>query len=71
MSDGKAIFELYNYLKTTHEPYRAKHIVSAIVLCLLEDLEQSGEKITPELIEAALKAELDGYNLPSKEKKVS
>lgn len=71
MISAKAIFELYEYLKTIDEPHMAKHSVSAIVLCLLEDLEQSGNPITPEAIEAAFKIELARFELPSKKKKAS
>jgi hypothetical protein len=48
MISAKAIFELYEYLKTIDKPHLAKHSVSAIVLFVLEDLEQSGKPITPE-----------------------
>ena len=71
MISAKAIFELYEYLKTLDEPHLAKHSVSAIVLCLLEDLEQSGKPVTPESIEAAFQKECARFDLPGKEKKVS
>ncbi len=71
MISGKAIFELYEYLKTIDKPHLAKHSVSAIVLCLLEDLEQSGKPITAEAIDAAFQVEFDRYELADQEKKVS
>ncbi len=70
MISAKAIHELYEYLKTLDEPHMAKHSVSAIILCLLEDLEQSGNPITPEAIEAAFKTEMPGLNYLRKRKKL-
>lgn len=71
MISAKAIFELYEYLKTLEKPHHAKHSVSAILLFVLEDLEQSGKPITPEAIDAAFQVEYDRFELTDEEKKVS
>ncbi len=71
MNIGKTFYELYNILLEVDERKFAKHTISAIILGALDNLETSGTPITPESIEAALKNELKGFDLPSEEKKVS
>lgn len=72
MNVGKSFHEIYTYLQTVEdEPKFAKHTIGAMVVWVFEELESSGEEVTPESIERVLKKEFSHFDIPSKEKKVS
>jgi hypothetical protein len=72
MNVGKSFHEIYSYLIANEEhPKFAKHTISGMVLWVFEELESTGQEVTPESIERVLKKEFGRFVLPSKKKKVS
>lgn len=71
METSKTLLELYEFQKAHDRPELAKHRVSTILLCVLEDLEQANIPITAETIDQALKRQLAVYLGVPEEKKVS
>jgi hypothetical protein len=71
MNVGKSFHEIYSYLLTVEDPKLAKHTISAMVTWVFEELESSGQEVTPEAIERVLKKEFEHFEVPSKKKKVS
>lgn len=72
MNVGKSFHEIYTYLLTIEdEPKFAKHTISAMVCWVFEELESTGQEVTPESIERVLKKEFGLYDVPSKKKKAS
>lgn len=72
MNVGKSFHEIYTVLLTIErDPKFAKHTIAAMVCWVFEELESSGEEVTPESIERILKKEFASFEMPTKKKKVS
>lgn len=72
MNVGKAFHEVYSVLLTVEEdPKHAKHTIAAMVRWVFEELESTGQEVTPESIERILKKEFSSFEAPAKKKKVS
>lgn len=71
MKTGKVFCEVYKYLQTIDEPRFAKHTISAMIVGAFDELETSGQEITPEAIEEILMREFSGFDYKEKSKKVS
>ncbi len=72
MNVGKSFHEIYTYLLTIEEdPKFAKHSVAAMVRWVFEELESTGQEVTPESIERVLKKEFESFDIPSKKQKAS
>lgn len=72
MNVGKSFHEIYKYLLTIEDdPKFAKHTVASMVLWVFEELESSGQEVTPESIERVLRNEFEHFDIPSKKKKAS
>lgn len=72
MNVGKSFYEIYKTLLTVEEdPKYAKHSIAAMVRWVFEELESTGQEVTPESIERVLKKEFGLYEAPTKKKKAS
>lgn len=69
MKVGTSFSEIYHYLRTIEDdPKFAKHTVAAMVLFVFEELESTGQEVTPESIERVLRKEFSDFDIPSKKK---
>ncbi len=72
MNVGKAFHEVYTVLITVEDdPKFAKHTIAAMVRWVFEELESSGQEVTPESIERVLKKEFSNFEATSKKKQAS
>lgn len=71
MNVGKSFYEVWKVLLTVQEPKFAKHTMAAMVCWVFEELESTGQEVTPESIERVLKKEFASFEMPNKKKKVS
>jgi hypothetical protein len=72
MNVGKSFYEVYKALLPVEDhPKFAKHTISAMVLWVFEELESTGEDVTPQSIERILKREFSSFVEPVKKKKAS
>ena len=69
MNVGKTFHEVYTALLTVEDdPKFAKHTIAAMVRWVFEELESTGQEVTPESIERILKKEFADFEIPSKKK---
>lgn len=71
MNVGKSFYEVWKILLTVEEPKFAKHTMAAMVCWVFEELESTGQEVTPESIERVLKKEFSRYDDAPADKKVS